>query len=140
MSSQAGKLAGKRIFIVEDNSENRAIMQLLLENEGAQISFERWGRETNERLIAFSPVDIILMDLMFPANVTGYDIFDQIRQNHAFDHIPIVAVSASEPENAIPKTHERGFAGFIAKPIQRYELFTQQIRAILDGEHIWYAG
>jgi CheY-like chemotaxis protein len=135
-----GKLSGKRIFIIEDNVTNRAMMQLLLEREGAQVSFERWGSGANERLTAFAPIDIILLDLMFPNNVTGYDVFDKIRLMPEFNHVPIVAVSAAEPEIAIPQTHEKGFSGFISKPIDRYELFVQQILTIMEGTPIWYAG
>jgi CheY-like chemotaxis protein len=77
---------------------------------------------------------------MFPNNVTGYDVFDKIRQVPEFDTVPIVAVSAAEPEIAIPRTHDRGFAGFISKPINHYELFIQQIITIMKGTPVWYAG
>jgi CheY-like chemotaxis protein len=126
----------KRIFIVEDDLFNRSIMQTLLERQGAVIAFERWGADTVERLQAFSPVDIILMDLMFPNDVTGYDIFDKVRAHTEFDHIPIVAVSASDPSSEIPKVKSKGFAGFITKPVN-FALFARQIADILEGKSIW---
>jgi two-component system, cell cycle response regulator DivK len=132
-------LKGKRIFIVEDDVSNRSIMQFLLEKAGAVIAFERWGRDTVQRLEAFQPVDIILLDLMLPNNVTGYDVFDQIRAKAEFANVPIVAVSAAEAEEAIPKTHAKGFDGFISKPV-KYDLFAQQIAETLGGKKIWYAG
>lgn len=135
----AAKLQDKRIFLIEDNLANRAIMQLLLEQQGAKISFERWGKDTVKRLKALAPVDIILLDLMFPHNVTGYDIFDRIRMHPEFQHIPIVAVSASDPSIAIPKTKAKGFSGFITKPIE-YDRFPQQIQAILNDELVWDIG
>jgi two-component system chemotaxis sensor kinase CheA len=129
-------LKGKRIFIVEDNVANRSIMQLLLEREGAIVAFERWGRETCERLRAFAPVDIILLDLMFPDGITGFDVFDQIKACGGFSDIPIVAVSAEEPDIAIPEAQTKGFNGFIGKPINRM-YFARQIASILNGEKIW---
>ena len=134
------RLKDKRIFIFEDNLTNRSIMQLLLEREGAEISFERWGTNVAESLRKFEPIDIILLDLMFPNNISGYDVFDTIREIPDFDDVPIVAVSASEPEIAIPKTQSKGFAGFISKPILRYELFTEQMLTIMGGDSIWYTG
>jgi CheY-like chemotaxis protein len=131
-------LKGKRIFITEDNLTNRSVMQFLLEREGAVIAFERFGRESCERLQAFAPVDLILLDLMFPDNVSGYDVFDQIRQLPAFEHVPIIAVSATEPSAGIYRTREKGFSGFISKPIDR-QLFIQQIAAVMNGEEVWYA-
>lgn len=132
-------LQDKRIFLVEDNLGNRAIMQMILEQQGAKVAFERWGTETVSRLKSFEPVDLILLDLMFPNNITGYDVFESIRENREFRHIPIVAVSASEPAISIPKTQSMGFAGFIPKPID-IDKFPKQVAAILRNEPVWDFG
>lgn len=130
-------LTGKRIFIVEDDLNNRIVVEMLLSNNGAHTSFERWGTDTVKLLQRFAPVDVIILDLMFPKGISGYEIFDEIRQDDAFKTVPIVAVSAAEPNEAIRKTKAKGFAGFIAKPID-FRLFPQQIAAIIAGENIWY--
>jgi two-component system cell cycle response regulator DivK len=132
-------LQNKRIFLVEDNLGNRAIMQMILEQHGAKISFERWGTDTVSRLKVFEPVDLILLDLMFPQGITGYDVFDNIRQHTEFRHVPIVAVSASEPALSIPKTQAHGFAGFLPKPID-IDKFPKQVAAILRNEPVWDFG
>jgi CheY-like chemotaxis protein len=130
-------LNGKRIFYIEDNVANRAIIQTILELDGAQVAFERWGRsEVIGQLRAFMPVDIILLDLMFPRGVTGYDVFDTIRACPEFAHIPIVAVSASDPSVEIPKARARGFAGFISKPISLAD-FPHQVASLITGDQIW---
>ena len=129
-------LQKKRIFIVEDDLFNRSIMQTLLERQGATISFERWGLDTVERLQAFAPVDIILMDLMFPGEITGYDIFDKVRATPEFDHVPIVAVSASDANTEVPRARNKGFAGFIPKPVN-FALFARQIADIIEGKQVW---
>jgi CheY-like chemotaxis protein len=130
-------LADKRIFYVEDDVKNRAIAHMILEREGAKVGFERWGREdTLKRLREFAPVDLILLDLMFPRDVSGYDVFDMIRSQPEFAHIPIVAVSASDPSIEIPKTKAKGFAGFISKPVSLHT-FPAQILAFLNGEEAW---
>jgi CheY-like chemotaxis protein len=129
-------LKGKRIFLTEDNLTNRSVIQLLLERDGAIFAFERWGTETTERLQKFAPVDIILLDLMLPNNITGLDLFDQIRAMPGFEHVPIAAVSAKDPSIAIPEVQAKGFDGFIAKPINRLR-FAHQIASIIAGEKIW---
>ena len=132
-------LENKRIFVVEDNLQNRVIFQILLTGEGVRLDFDRWGRDTVARLQGFAPVDLIIMDLMLGGGVTGYDIFDQIRTFPAFAQTPIVAVSAADPAVAIPKVQEKGFNGFIAKPVDD-TLFAQQLLSIIQGEPVWYAG
>lgn len=139
MTANLQVLKEKRIFIVEDTAGNLAIMKTLLEGMGAKIAFDRWAGETIEKLKAFAPVDLILLDLMFPDNVTGYDVFDDIRQHADLAHIPIVAVSASEPSMAISKTRAKGFCGFIGKPIS-YDRFPGQIAEILSGAAVWDRG
>lgn len=130
------KLEGKRIFIVEDNLANRAIEQMLLEQDGAKIAFERWGTETVKKLRQFMPVDVILLDLMFPGGITGYDVFKDIRSYPEFRHIPIIAVSASDPSSAIPQTRNYGFSGFISKPIE-FDFFSRQVADVIQGKSIW---
>lgn len=129
-------LHGKRIFIVEDNPANMAVTKLLLERHGAVVWFDRRGTEAMERLAQFAPVDLIMLDLMFPGNMSGYDLFDQIRAQPEYANVPIVAVSASNPSEAIPKVRARGFSGYIAKPID-YDTFALTLEKLLDGEKVW---
>lgn len=129
-------LKDKRIFVIEDKPDNYAIIKLMLEPYEVVVWFDRWGRDTIERLGKFMPVDLILLDLMFPGDLTGYQLFRQIREHDEFDAIPIVAVSASDPTTAIAKTRACGFAGFIPKPLDD-ERFPQQIDQILNGAGIW---
>jgi len=131
-------LKDKRIFITEDNLSNRSVMQLLLEQEGAIVSFERWGRDTQKRIEEFAPVDIVLLDLMLPNNISGFDVYDEIRGLAAMQGVPIVAVSAKPPDTAIPETQAKGFNGFISKPID-YRTFAQQIATVIDGQSVWSA-
>jgi CheY-like chemotaxis protein len=129
----------KRIFIVEDNLQNRIIFQLTLTRHGADLSFEPWGSRTLLQLQALSQIDLIILDLMLANGISGFDIFDQIRTKPELDRVPVVAVSAIDPSFAIPKAQKQGFSGFIAKPIDQ-ELFPRQLAAVIDGKEVWYAG
>jgi|SRR5215207_2811045 len=132
-------LTDKRIFVVEDNLENRIIFQFILLQEGAKVEFDRWGRDTIRRLQTFAPVDIILLDLMLGAGITGFQIYDEIRKVSDFAKTPVVAVSATDPATAIPKAKMKGFSGFIAKPVNESN-FAGQLEKILGGEPLWYSG
>lgn len=119
-------LKEKHIFIVEDNLTNRVVFQMSLVVEGAKVDFERWGHDTISQRQSYSQIDLIILDLMLPKGVSGYDIFTEIRTHKEFEDVPIVAVSAAESAVAIPKTQEMGFSGFIAKPIHK-SLFPRQL-------------
>ncbi len=129
-------LQDKRIFIVEDNPSNRAIEQVLLERNGAKTMFDRWGTETIERLQEFAPVDLIIMDLMLPDGVSGFDVAAQIRAMPQFNSVPIVVVSAVDPAEALPMARAKGLDGFISKPID-FTRFPNQVARLIEGEKIW---
>jgi CheY-like chemotaxis protein len=130
-------LKSKRIFYIEDDLKNRAIAQTILERAGATVGFERWGRDDGiARLEGFKPIDVILLDLMFPGGVTGYMIFDVINAHPDFAAVPVIAVSASDPTVEIPKAQAKGFAGFISKPISLMT-FPEQIISVLNGARVW---
>ncbi len=132
-------LKDKRIFIVEDNLQNRVVFQMALIRQGASVDFERRGRDTLIHLQGASRIDLIILDLMLAQGVSGFDIFDEIRAVPKFDSTPIVAVSAMDPSMAIPQTRAKGFSGFIAKPIDNIQ-FPKQLAAIMDSVPVWYAG
>jgi two-component system, sensor histidine kinase and response regulator FitF len=134
-------LSGKRLYIVEDNAINQSILDLILHEQGARTIYDRWGKwgpETIDRIRQSMPVDMVLLDLMLSHHVTGYDIFKGIRKNPEFDAIPIVAVSASNPSEAIPMAQSLGFNGFISKPINAV-LFPNQLLEVMNGGSVWYA-
>ncbi len=132
-------LKGKRIFYIEDDVKNRVIVTIILEQAGAKVWFERWGGpEVITRLKASLPIDVILCDLMFPQNITGYDVFDHIRQDPELATIPVIAVSSADPTVEMPKLKAKGFAGFIGKPVSMMTL-PNHIARVLDGEQVWVA-
>jgi CheY-like chemotaxis protein len=132
-------LKGKRLFIVEDNPQNRVVFQITLVRQGAIVDFERWGAKTIYHLQNTSHIDLIILDLMLAGDVSGFDIYDDIRALPEYDKLPIVAVSAMDPSIAIPQARKKGFSGFIAKPIDN-RLFPKQIAQIIEGEQVWSIG
>jgi two-component system, sensor histidine kinase and response regulator len=132
-------LKNKRIFIVEDNAWNRTIFKLTLVQCGAEVEFGRWGNTIVHELKQFGPADALVLDLMLGPDISGYDVYDQIRALPGWSDVPIVAVSAADPSTAIPLVRAKGFAGFIAKPIDDL-LFPQQLDRIINHEQVWSAG
>lgn len=132
-------LKGRNLFILEDNMHNRVIYQILMARHGARVQFDRWGRSTIWEMKKVGKFDLIVLDLMLPNNISGYDIFEEIRVNSEFDNIPIVAVSAADATEAIAKAQQMGFDGFISKPIDD-DLFPEQVAKLIAGEKVWYAG
>ncbi len=129
-------LQGKRIFVVEDDPSNLAIITTILRRHGASVPFETWGTGTVETLKMCLPVDLILLDLALPRGVSGYDVYDEIRADSQLVDIPVVVVTAADPGMEMPTARKKGMNGFISKPLS-YNTFGKAVAAILDGEEIW---
>ncbi|NET74009.1 MAG: response regulator [Sphaerospermopsis sp. SIO1G2] len=85
------------------------------------------------------PLDLILLDLMLAHGVSGYDVYDAIKEVPALKDVPVVCVSAADPNIEIPKAKTKGFNGYIAKPI-RQRTFVTQLEAILSGDQTVWGG
>ena len=130
---------GKRVFIIEDNLSNLAVFATMLRKEGAIMIQDPWNYGIASRLIQNLPVDLILLDLMLRNGRSGYDVFDELQQHPQLKDIPVVVISALDGEVEIPKAKEKGFAGFIGKPVRAYSL-ARQLEPILRGETVWLPG
>lgn len=131
-------IRGSRVFIVEDNISNQSIAKMILESHGAYVEFNRWGKDTVNDLLACMPVSLILLDMMFPEGISGFDIFAEIRSRPEPEirAVPIVAVTAMDTSIAVPRCRTMGFDGYIGKPIN-ITTFPKLITRILEGENVW---
>jgi CheY-like chemotaxis protein len=129
-------LKHKRILVVEDNIINRVTYQIALMRSGAFVEFDQWGPGAIKTLKMGRKFDLIILDLMLPRGETGYHIFEEIRALPQLGNVPIIAVSAAEPSEAMALCRELGFDGYIAKPIDE-EQFPAQLCRVLAGESVW---
>ena len=132
-------LENRRIFYIEDDLNNRAVVQTILERNGAKFAFERWGDANSlTKLEAFMPVDLILLDLMLPNHVSGYDVYEAIRADSGLRDVPVVIISAADPSIEMPKARRKGIQGYISKPIDVLT-FPRLIAHFFEGQSIWVA-
>jgi two-component system cell cycle response regulator DivK len=79
--------------------------------------------------------DIIFLDLALP-KTNGYEILKQIRADEKLAKVLVIAVTAQDADNEIPRCKEAGFDGFVGKPLSRVR-FPRQLRRIFSGEAVW---
>lgn len=133
---KARVLEGKRIFLVEDDVLNLAVINRILENSGAWVFQNYNSIGIVIHIIQNLPIDLILLDLMLRRGINGNDVVRELKQNPQTTHIPVVAVSSLDPELAIPEAKVSGFDGFISKPIDS-ATFCMDLASVLDGAQIW---
>lgn len=86
------------ILVVDDDQENRCVLQLALEFEGYVVACAANGEEALKQLQTISKPCVILLDLMMPV-MNGWEFAEIIEKRPEFNKIPIVVTSAL-PEDA----------------------------------------
>jgi len=110
----------KKILIVEDNPQNMKLMEMLLEAKG-YILLEAIDGEQAMDVATTERPDLILMDIQLP-KMSGLEVTRKLRQLPAFNHIPIIAITAYAMKGDKEKFIEAGCDAYLAKPIDTREL------------------
>ncbi len=130
-----GRLAGKKVLVVDDNRINLHILTCFLRSVEMEVT-QATGVEEATALLhrEFAegrPFDICVSDIQMP-RFSGYDLARQIRQpGSPLTDLPLVALSSLLERDA-GKCEEAGFRGFLSKPIRRTKLY-QMLERILGG-------
>jgi CheY-like chemotaxis protein len=118
----------KRLLVVDDVPQNRAMMLDLLQDAGFIVAAATNGLECLVLLDSFKP-DLILMDVMMPV-MDGNETTRQIRHMPGWGDVPIVAVTASASPDDERKSRDAGASAFLAKPVD-HDLLLRTIGRLL---------
>jgi CheY-like chemotaxis protein len=110
----------EKILIVEDNPLNMRLIEMTLRPKGYELLKATDGEEALEMAIREKP-DLILMDIYLP-KVSGLEVTRRLRQMPAFNHIPIIAVTAHAMKGDKEKIIEAGCDAYLPKPINTRQL------------------
>jgi CheY-like chemotaxis protein len=122
----------KQIMLVDDESDLRLSIKIALDNlyknEISVISAEN-GEKCINILKQGTIPDIILLDIMMP-NMSGWEVYDKIRDNPDWKNIPILFLTARTDRIAENAGKYLG-DDFIEKPVEVKEL-RERINRVLD--------
>jgi two-component system, cell cycle response regulator DivK len=104
----------KKVLIVEDFKDSRALMKFLLEDRGYQV-FEAGDGWAAVEMVKRQVPDLIFMDMALPL-VNGMTATKIIRQLEETSNVPIIALTASG-EYVQKQAIEAGCNDFLTKPL-----------------------
>lgn len=118
----------KRVLIVEDELPIASLLQAYLEKEDYVVKWNTGEEESEviEQFLSWKP-DLVLLDLMLPNDLSGFDILQQIRQ---LGSCPVIILTA---RGAVPdrlQGFDQGADDYIAKPFDPHEVMAR-IQAVL---------
>lgn len=113
----------RKLLIVDDVAENRAVVIDMLSPLGFEMVEAAGGLEGLEKAEAMRP-DLILMDIVMP-EIGGLEVTRRLRQLPAQKDIPIIAISAGASDINRESSLAAGVNAFLPKPIDFGILLTQ---------------
>ena len=125
------KFPPARVLVVDDGTENRQLVRVLLEEVGLQISEAENGQVALDR-IAAEDFDLVLMDMQMPV-MDGLTATRRLRE--CGFKLPIVALTANAMKGFEGELIAGGFDGFLTKPID-IDALMRDLAARLGGEPV----
>ena len=131
------ELSRARILVVEDDPDNRTVIERLLRlagvGSGSYASIE--GDAAAYLATSLDEFDLVFLDLQLPKK-DGYAILGEIRSDPRLASTRVVALTANVSHREVESCRKAGFDGFIGKPIDGRR-FSALLRRILKGEAVW---
>jgi two-component system cell cycle response regulator DivK len=120
-----------KVAVVEDNPDNRMLVQALLEDR-FEISEYETGMEAVKGLPGNVP-DLILLDISLP-EMDGTEVLAWIRKQDGLKHLPVIALTAHAMAGDRDKFLAAGFDGYVTKPIVDEALLIEAIERCLSPQ------
>ena len=102
------------VAVVEDNADNRLLLQAILDGLYDVVEYEN-GVDALAGLSARLP-DLVLLDISLPG-MDGNEILARIRADEQLRRLPVIALTAHAMAGDREKYLAAGFNDYITKPI-----------------------
>ncbi len=114
-------LNNKTVLLVDDDMRNIFALSAILDQYGLKVEIANDGLEGLNKLKELKKVDIVLMDIMMPG-MDGYETMRNIRKNHQWKNLPIIALTAKAMKDDREKSIAAGANDYISKPVDTDQL------------------
>ncbi|MBN2373717.1 response regulator [bacterium] len=114
------------MMVVDDIPVNRKLIIEYLKNTDIIIIEADNGEQAILRAQTHKP-DIIVMDIKMPV-MDGYEAIQYLKKHDDLKRIPVIALTASGMKKDKAKIQASGFDGFLMKPVQLSDLFSELSR------------
>jgi CheY-like chemotaxis protein len=120
----------KKIAVVEDNPDNRLLVQVILEPLYEVVEYEN-GFAALEGLPKEKP-DLVLLDISLP-EMDGAEVLRRIRADAQLRTLPVIALTAHAMSGDREKFIRAGFNDYVTKPIVDENVLLDAIQRLLPA-------
>jgi len=106
-----------KILIIDDSNTNLFLLKNILEIDGYNNIYTASNGNQGLKMITEILPDLVLLDIMMPKNITGFDVLEMTKKDKLTQNIPIIVISAKIEADNIDKAIDLGAIDYISKPI-----------------------
>ena len=121
----------KKIAVVEDNPDNRLLVQVILEPLYEITEYED-GFAALDGLPKQKP-DLVLLDVSLP-EMDGPEVLRRMRADSRLRDLPVIALTAHAMAGDREKFLAAGFNEYVTKPIVDEAILLDAIKKLLPGD------
>jgi PAS domain S-box-containing protein len=124
-----------RVLIIDDVYVNRHVLAMVMADDGWQTQEAASGQEALDILINDINFDLIFMDISMPG-LDGVETAREIKNNQICRHIPVIAQTAHAVVGDREQFLQKGFDGYIAKPVDQEQLQNEITRVLTNDRQL----
>ena len=128
MSTQA-----RKILIVEDNKLLQQVYFDKLVKEGYMVLQASTGQQGLALATNYQP-NLIILDVMLPGGLNGFDVLSQLRANQSFKHTPILMITDLKEERKTAQS--MGATDYIIKDEDQIDEIISKIKSYLKTDFV----
>ncbi|TJZ61473.1 response regulator [Sphingobacterium olei] len=131
-----GELPVSRVLVVDDNANNRIILQHMLGYKHVEAVLAENGMEALQLLVKGERFDVILMDYHMPI-LSGLATIDKIRElfYKQGEVVPLIVLhTSSEEHEVLSSCRQESDLSLLLKPIKSNELYQTLRRVVLQNK------
>lgn len=111
----------RKILIVEDQADLRKLVRMTVEFGDVEVH-EAGDGVTGLGLAESLRPDIVLLDVMMPGELDGYQVCARIRKNPALKDTKVVLLTARGQQSDLEEGRKAGANAYLVKPFSPLEL------------------
>src|SRR3990167_5049919 len=91
-----------KVLIIEDDTAYQRILKDALEKERFEVIFASEGNQGISEIAKNRP-NIILLDIMLPGGMNGFDVLERLKADTKTREIPVIVITNLDSEEKVAK-------------------------------------
>ncbi len=117
----------KQVLLIEDDTKLHTLYKEALLSQDIAMTAVTTGKEGLEKMKE-NPPDLVILDIMLPGGLNGFDVAEQIRQNPATRTLPILILTNLDSEQ---QSAQSVGAEYFVKTNTSLEEITRKVKEML---------